>query len=239
MRGELDGMASGQVAPLKAKARRIFEGLWSSYDRVLEYGTLMQDRRWKDWALGNLSATGGSRVLDVGCGTCILEEMMPEGIEVVGVDLTYGMLRAGQGKRLPRVVSLLQSDGERLPFRDSSFDRVVSCYVVKYCSREVLVSEMARVLKPGGRLVLYDFARPRGLFWPFNALYVYGVLRVVGGLLEMAQRNTSTTFTELPGIIARSSWEEGFQGTLIRAGFTPKEERVLSGGVAVGFAAEK
>lgn len=232
-------MESKGVAPSKATALRIFAGLWGSYDAVLGYATLMQDRRWKSWVIGNLGGRGGATVLDVGCGTCVLEEMLSGDVSTIGVDLTDGMIRAGQRKRIPRVASLLRSDGERLPFKASSFDAVVSCYVVKYCSPDLLVSEMARVLKPGGRLVVYDFARPRGRLWPLNALYVYGALRMVGGLLELMGLSVSTTFTELPGIISRSSWEEGFRETLVRAGLTPREEKVLSGGVAVGFVADK
>jgi len=233
------GVGSKEGAPLKATALRIFGGLWSSYDTVLEYGTLLQDRRWKSWVIGNLSGRNGSTVLDVGCGTCVLEEMMSGDVSMVGVDLTDGMIRAAQGKRIPRVRSLLRSDGERLPFKECSFDAVVSCYVVKYCSPGSLVSEMARVLKPGGKLVVYDFARPRGHLWPLNALYVYGALRVVGEFLELIGLSASTTFTELPGIIARSSWEERFRETLTSAGLTPRLEKVLSGGVVVGFVADK
>lgn len=225
---------------MKATALRIFAGLWGSYDKVLEYGTLMQDRRWKGWVIGNLGRRSGTTVLDVGCGTCVLEEMMRgEGTTTVGVDLTDGMLRAGLGKRIPRVTSLLRSDGERLPFKASSFDAVVSCYVVKYCSPDILVSEMARVLKPGGRLVVYDFVKPRGRLWPLNALYVYGGVRMVGALLKLMGMSASATFTELPGIIGMSSWEERFRETLTRAGLAPTAEKVLSGGVAVGFVADK
>jgi len=228
-----------ESAPPKATALGIFAGLWSSYDPVLEYVTLLQDRRWKNWVIGNLAVRNDATVLDVGCGTCVLEERMSGDVSVIGVDLTEGMIRTGQKKRIPLVTSLLRSDGERLPFKASSFDAVVSCYVVKYCSPDLLVSEMARVLKPGGKLVVYDFARPRGLLWPFNALYVYGVLRIIGESLELVRLKVSTTFTELPGIIARSAWDEGFRETLIRAGLTPKVEKVLPGGVAIGFVAEK
>ena len=201
-----------ESAPPKATALRIFAGLWSSYDTVLEYATLLQDRRWKNWVIRNLADRNDATVLDVGCGTCVLEGMMSGDISVIGVDLTEGMVKIGQGKRIPRVTALLRSDGERLPFRASSFDAVVSCYVVKYCSPDLLVSEMARVLKPGGRLVVYDFVRPRGLLWPFNAFYVYGVLRIVGEFLEQFRLKVSTTFTELPGIIARSSYRQKLMG---------------------------
>ncbi|HEV2389364.1 MAG TPA: methyltransferase domain-containing protein [Nitrososphaerales archaeon] len=224
---------------MKAAALRIFAGLWDSYDEVLEYATLMQDMRWKAWVIGSLGRGSQAAVLDVGCGTCVLEGMMRGDGRVVGVDLSDGMVRAGQRKRIPRVASLLRSDGERLPFRESSFDAVVSCYVVKYCSTDLLVSEMARVLKPGGRLVVYDFVRPRGRLWPLNAIYVYGGVRMAGALLETAGLGVSTTFAELPGIIARSSWDDGFREVLLRAGLTPRKEKLLSGGVAMGFVADK
>ena len=234
----LEWCGIGRGRALEGDGARLFGGLWGSYDAVLDYCTLMQDRRWKGWVIGNLNRRSGT-VLDVGCGTCVLEEMMYGGVSMVGVDLTDGMIRVGQGKRIPRVTSLLRSDGERLPFKACSFDAVVSCYVVKYCPGDFLVSEMARVLKPGGKLVVYDFARPRGRLWPLNAFYVYGALRTIGEFLELIGLSVSTTFTELPGIIARSSWDEGFRETLIRAGLTPRVEKLLSGGVAVGFVADK
>lgn len=222
---------------MKRTALRIFEGLYDSYDKVLDYGTLMQDRRWKSWAVGQLPTEAGALILDIGCGTCVLEEGMRGEGSVVGLDLTKQMLEIGRGKRLARISSLLHSDGERLPFREGSFDAVVSCYVVKYCNPSLLVSEVARVLKPGGVAVLYDFARPRGLFWPLNAIYVYGVLRLVGRFLERTDAGLAYTFTELPQIIAETPWDEGFERVLSGSGLHVREKMVLPGGVAVGFGA--
>jgi demethylmenaquinone methyltransferase/2-methoxy-6-polyprenyl-1,4-benzoquinol methylase len=230
---------SGEPAPIKRTALRIFRGLSGSYDRVLDYATLMQDRRWKGWLATTAGLKPGSRVLDVGCGTCVLEERLRMDCSIVGVDLTEQMLRVAQGKRLRNVASLLLSDGERLPFRDGCFDAVTSCYLVKYCDASVLLAEIGRVLRPGGRLILYDFVRPGGALWPLNSMYVYGGLPVIGRLMRMQHAGTATTFLELPQIIRGRRWDTGFAEAMASAGFTSVERKPLSGGVATGYGATR
>jgi len=230
---------SSKPVPIKRTALKIFQGLSGSYDLVLDYATLMQDRKWKNWVAKRAELRPGSSVLDMGCGTCVLEERLRKDCSIVGVDLTEQMLRIAQGKRLQNVGSLLLSDGERLPFRDACFDAVTSCYVVKYCDTETLLSEMRRVLRPGGRLVLYDFVRPRGALWPMAAVYIYGGLPLLGRLMTMNHAGSATTFSELPWIIRGRRWEVGFAGALDDAGFSDVEEKPLSGGAALGYAATR
>jgi demethylmenaquinone methyltransferase/2-methoxy-6-polyprenyl-1,4-benzoquinol methylase len=226
-------------APINETALDIFGGLSDSYDMVLDYVTLMQDRRWKAWVIRSVAMEPGWRVLDIGCGTCVLEERLVGDCFLVGLDLSESMLRVGQRKELPSISSLMRSDAERLPFQSESFDAVLSCYVVKYCSTTTFVSEMLRILKPGGRLVLYDFVKPRGPFWPLNALYVYGGLRIMGTLLGLAHSRTAKTFNELPGVISGRTWDRDFELTMAQSGAQITERRVLSGGVALGFSATK
>jgi demethylmenaquinone methyltransferase/2-methoxy-6-polyprenyl-1,4-benzoquinol methylase len=222
---------------LQPVARRIFEGLSGSYDRVLEVATLMQDRYWKSWLLKTAAVGSGERVLDVGCGTGVLEQRLPaaSGPQVVGLDLTEEMLRLAQRKGIPTLGSLCLGDAERLPFRDGSFDVVLSCYVVKYCDPETLASEAARVLRPGGRLVLYDFSSPRGFYAPFLALYVYGALRAFGAVLRAVDARSAFTYEALPSVIQTRRWDETFREALGSAGFRDLGSRRLSGGAATGF----
>ena len=223
----------------KREALKIFRGLSASYDPVLDYGTLMQDRRWKEWVVKGAGLMSGSKVLDIGCGTCVLEERLRRDCLVIGVDISEEMLRIGQARRSQTVDSMLQSDGEELPFRDGTFDAIVSCYVVKYCESKILASEMARVLKPGGKLALYDFIRPRGTLWPLNAIYTYGGLPLFGKVLRARGSSSAYTFEALPKIITSSRWEERFGDELSAIGFSVVERTLLSGGAAMGFLAVK
>jgi demethylmenaquinone methyltransferase / 2-methoxy-6-polyprenyl-1,4-benzoquinol methylase len=225
------------VQPL---AKRIFEGLSPSYDRVLAAATLMQDAYWKSWLLDRAGIRGGDRVLDIGCGTGVLEERISgTTAEVVGVDITQEMVRLAQGKRIPSLGSLSLGDGEHLPFRDASFDSVVSCYVVKYCNPQRLVLEIARVLRPGGAMVLYDFSSPRGPFGPIHALYVYGALKLFGRVLRPLDPDAAFTYEALPEVIRSRIWDEHFDDTLESAGFSRVGSRRLTGGVVTGYWATK
>lgn len=151
--------------------RRIFGGLSTSYDSVLDWMTLYQDRTWKRRMLEKLTLGGGLRILDVGCGTGVLEERYSLGdSEVVGIDVTSGMIRLAQKKGLNSASMLGLADAERLPFREGSFDLVTSCYAPKYCDTERFVEELGRVLRPGGKMVVYDFTKPNGALAPLLGL---------------------------------------------------------------------
>jgi demethylmenaquinone methyltransferase / 2-methoxy-6-polyprenyl-1,4-benzoquinol methylase len=213
-------------------------GLSSSYDQTLDVVTLKQDSYWKTWLLQCAGVGAGDRVLDIGCGTGVLEERMGHA-EVVGVDITEEMLRLAHEKGIASIRSLGLADGENLPFRDESFDCIVSCYVVKYCNPSRFVHEAARVLRPGGRFVLYDFSAPRGPFGPFHAMYVYGLLKIIGKTMQLFDSDTAYTYLALPEVIRTRAWDAQLEEKLRSAGFTGVGRRSLTAGVVTGFWATK
>ena len=226
------------VQPLARKAKQIFTGLYHSYDWVLVYFTLFQDRYWKRWLLNKAELSRNELILDVGCGTGVLEQPL-DGVSVVGLDLTKEMLDAAKAKHIHSLKILVLGDAEHLPFGEETFDTVVSCYAVKYCGSRNFVSQIYRVLKPGGRLVVYDFARPHGITAPFHFFYVYGVLRLFGLLTRGLDHGISYTLGELPSIISRTRWEEELTPALVEHGFKSISTRKLSAGAARIFWADK
>ncbi|MDV3277221.1 MAG: methyltransferase domain-containing protein [Nitrososphaerales archaeon] len=225
---------------LKAVSSRLFHGLADSYDRILDGATLLQDRYWKRWAVERSVLGRSEAVLDVGCGTCVMEERLEgAGCQVVGLDLSDWMLRIGLRKRLGCSGALLNADAEALPFPEASFDVVVSCYAVKYCDLERFSSEVSRVLKPGGRAVIYDFVRPKGPMSPILSVYIYGFLKVAEGLLRRVDSGVSYTFEALPEIIRRTTWNDELTTILRGHNLVVVERAVLSGGAVEGFVAQR
>ncbi len=221
-------------------ANRMFGGLAPSYDRVVDIFTLYQDRYWKRWMASESGLARGDVVLDVGCGTLLLEQrLLDRGCRVVGIDLAYEMLSAGKAKGVPNTVLMVNGDGESLPFPGGSFDAIVSCYVAKYVDLGRFAEEAVRVLKPGGSLTLYDFIRPTGLPAPFLRLYIEGLLGAVAAVLGLTKAKSALTFVNLPKIIDGATWNRNIIATMEERGLRTTKLRTLTAGVVAAYQGTK
>ncbi len=145
----------------------MFDGVARRYDLTNTVLTAGQDRRWRRITRQALDLRPGERCLDLAAGTGVsTEELARSGAFVVGVDLSMGMLRAGQHRRVP----LLAGDALALPFVDEAFDAVTISFGLRnIVDVDAALREMARVTRPGGRLLVCEFSHPT---WePFRTVY--------------------------------------------------------------------
>ncbi len=158
-----------RVSPRKRHALELFRGLPRHYDRmgaVLSFG---QDPRWRGALVSAIDPRPGQRILDVATGTGMVAFALASrgGCEVVGLDQSEAMLggareRLAGGAGPAQRVSFVSGQAEALPFADGEFDALSFTYLLRYVDdRAATMRELARVVRPGGRIAMVEFAVPQ------------------------------------------------------------------------------
>lgn len=163
----------------KNQVGQMFNNIAGSYDLLNRTLSLGIDQRWRKKAIAELSGLHPEKVLDVATGTAdvaLALSNQPGVREVVGVDIAVKMLEIGREKVARRSkteqITLLEGDSENLPFEDAQFDAATVAFGVRnFENLEKGIGEIGRVLKPGGRLVVLEFSKPR--VFPFKQLYQF------------------------------------------------------------------
>jgi demethylmenaquinone methyltransferase/2-methoxy-6-polyprenyl-1,4-benzoquinol methylase len=163
----LGASAQTPASPRKRHALELFAGLPRAYDRmgaVLSFG---QDPRWRATMVDAINPLPGQRVLDVATGTGLVAYALARrGCEVVALDQSEQMLAGARARfaRHPELgdrVSFVRGEAEHLPFADSSFDALSFTYLLRYVDdRAATMRELARVVKPHGRIGMVEFGVP-------------------------------------------------------------------------------
>ena len=163
----------------------MFDGVAQRYDitnTVLSFG---QDRNWRRATRAALDLRPGERVLDLAAGTGVSTvELGRSGAWVVATDFSTGMLQAGAFRQVPMVAG----DAMRLPFADAVFDAATISFGLRNVSDfEAGLREIARVTKPGGRLVVCEFATPVSA--PLRVLYLEYLMRALPRVARTVSSN--------------------------------------------------
>ena len=163
----------------------MFDGVARRYDLTNTVLTAGQDRRWRRLARQALGPRPGERVLDLAAGTAVSTvELARTGAWCVAADFSLGMLVAGAGRAVPKVAA----DALALPFADGVFDAVTISFGLRnVVDPDRALAELARVTRPGGRLVVCEFSRPT--FAPYRALYHVGLARVLPAIADRVSSN--------------------------------------------------
>lgn len=172
----------------------MFSSIAPRYDFLNRLLSFRRDRYWRRQAVSGAGPARGGRHLDVATGTAdvSLEIFRQKGAEsfVVGSDISLEMMRIGREKAARagrgRRMAFVRAPGEALPFRDGAFDSASIAFGIRNIGdRDRGLSEMCRVVRPGGRVVVLEFSTPEGAL--FGALYRFYFTRVlprIGGLVS-------------------------------------------------------
>ncbi len=142
-------------------ARRIFSGIGATYEKAGALLSFGQDARWRARLVDSVRAEPSDVVLDVATGTGLVARALrvQYGCDVVGLDRSADML--GAALALDGHIPLVRGRAESLPFGDESFDHLTFTYLLRYVDDPAAVlRELARVVRPGGRIVALDFGVP-------------------------------------------------------------------------------
>ncbi|PRX45584.1 demethylmenaquinone methyltransferase/2-methoxy-6-polyprenyl-1,4-benzoquinol methylase [Prauserella shujinwangii] len=163
----------------------MFDDVAPGYDRANSVMTFGFDRRWRTTTARVLDARAGETVLDLAAGTGVsTQEYARGGAYCVAADFSLGMLRSGRHRGVPMVAA----DALRLPFADESFDAATITFGIRnFVDTKAALTEIARVVRPGGRLVICEVSTPT--FAPIRFVYRKFLLRAMTWLGRRSSSN--------------------------------------------------
>ncbi len=213
----------------------MFGRIADRYDRtntVLSFG---QDRRWRKVAVKKTGLRPGDHALDVACGTGPLTRMLARRVgangRVVGSDFTPEMLDVARRHEPPSdggQISYEQADAQALPFATGTFDAATIAFGIRNVDDPVLgLSEMRRVVRPGGKVVVLEFGQPKGPVGVGYRFYSRRVMPIIGGWLT----GDRAAYEYLPRTAAAFPAGDAFVALLKEAGFDEVAKKPLMGGM--------
>jgi demethylmenaquinone methyltransferase / 2-methoxy-6-polyprenyl-1,4-benzoquinol methylase len=204
----------------------MFDGVARRYDLTNTVLSAGQDRRWRILTRRALAPRPGELILDVAAGTGVsTEELARTGARCIALDFSLGMLRAGGRRRVPRVAA----DALRLPFSDATFDGVcISFGLRNLVDTDAGLREMARVTRPGGRVVVCEFSTPT---WrPFRTVYLEYLMRALPAVARRVSSNPEA-YVYLAESVRAWPDQRALATRIAAAGWAEVEWRDLTGGI--------
>src|ERR1700737_1812842 len=212
----------------------MFDGVARRYDVTNTVLSLGQDRYWRRATRSALELGPGQRVLDLAAGTAVSTvELRKSGAWCVAADFSVGMLAAGRGRKVPKVAG----DATRLPFGDGVFDAVTISFGLRNVAEpQAALREMARVTRPGGRLVVCEFSTPTNPV--FAVAYKEYLMQALPRVARAVSSNPEA-YVYLAESIRAWPDQTALAHQISRAGWSGVRWRNLSGGIVALHAGYK
>jgi demethylmenaquinone methyltransferase / 2-methoxy-6-polyprenyl-1,4-benzoquinol methylase len=227
----------------KSQVARMFDSIAGRYDFLNHFLSAGIDIYWRRKAIDQLAGSHPDHILDIATGTgdLALEAVRLAPQKITGIDISTGMLQIGQQKiarkNLSHLIELLPGDSENIAYPDNHFDAVTVAFGVRNFENLAKgLSEMHRVLKPGGKAVVLEFSKPRS--FPFkqgyNAYFKY-ILPLFGRLIS----NDQAAYSYLPESVQAFPDGMDFIRIFEQAGFKEAKWHSLTFGISSIYTGNK
>jgi demethylmenaquinone methyltransferase / 2-methoxy-6-polyprenyl-1,4-benzoquinol methylase len=223
-------------ASKKSQMAQMFNSIAGKYDFLNHFLSAGIDIYWRKQAVKIVGQNKPALLLDIATGTgdFAIEALQLNPQKIIGVDISEGMLAVGQEKikkkNLTGKIELQLGDSENLAFADNTFDGTMAAFGVRNFENLTQgLSEMYRVLKPGGRIVVLEFSKPQA--FPFKQVYNFyfkQILPVFGKLISKDQ----SAYTYLPESVQAFPDGPDFINILKQVGFKNTQWHSLTFGIS-------
>jgi demethylmenaquinone methyltransferase/2-methoxy-6-polyprenyl-1,4-benzoquinol methylase len=228
----------------KEQVRQMFDRIARHYDFLNHFLSLGIDVQWRKKAIRQLPELSSGKILDVATGTGDMAFMIARkfpGVLVTGVDIAEEMLKiAGdklKRKGLASQVSFATGDSENLTFEDNSFDCITVAFGVRnYENLQKGLQEMYRVVKPGGKVVILEFTKPRT--FPFKQIF-NGYFKHLLPLIGKLRSKDNRAYRYLYESVQAFPDYDRFSQELMAAGWKNPEFQPLTLGICAIYTASK
>ncbi len=227
----------------KEQVALMFNNIASHYDFLNHFLSLGIDILWRKKAIRLLKSAQPKHILDIATGTgdFALEALSLNPDKIIGVDVSEGMLALGKEKikkrKLENKIEFIFGDSENLPFESNTFDAITVAFGVRnFENLEKGLSDMYRVLKPGGTVVVLEFSKPKQ--FPVKQLYNFyfkNILPLMGKLIS----KDNSAYTYLPESVNAFPDGDSFLSILKNTGFKDTRWISLTLGVASIYIGKK
>lgn len=227
----------------KEQIAGMFNNIAHRYDFLNHFLSVGIDTLWRKKVVKLLAPGKPSTILDIATGTGDLAitaiRLHPK--QITGIDISAGMLKIGvekiRQKGLSDIITLQEADSENLPFENESYDAVMVAFGVRnFENLEKGLSEMARVLKTGGKCAILEFSKPET--FPIKQLYQFYFLKILPGVGKIFSKDDSA-YTYLPESVNEFPSGKSFLTILTKTGFKNPVQYKLSFGIASIYLVEK
>lgn len=228
----------------KKQVAGMFNSIASRYDAINRFLSFGIDIGWRKKAIAQLKSISPQNILDVATGTAdmaLLTHKILQPQKIEGIDISNEMLKIGREKiakqGLTNKINILQGDSEAIDFTNNSFDAVTVTFGVRnFENLNKGLTEIFRVLKPGGKLVILEFSKPKNkLFKPLYNLYMNHITPTVGKWLC----GNKEAYQYLNNSVMAFPEGEHFLNILHEAGFTQTYLKQLSLGICTIYCGSK